>query len=443
MTRHQIDAALDEDPLLLDPAAPQFGRQLQAARRMMPEQIVGNEYVSPTEAKSRQTDSIDRSRTARACSCQIEQNEQRNGQPRAVSTSQTGTMRQARVLLVAIRRHDAEPAAARRRARTCRSRPPCAHARRRRPEAQAADIVRARASVERVSDARQHQLAIVEHHRRHVGHEERLGIRRRGMSADDDRDVRRPRAHPPRERQHVVGFERVHRRRCRRDLGARVRDAIRATLKRKSASVTSCPRASSAAAMYSIPSGSIRKKGPRPKRSFAGLDAAEGLASLSRRRVTYRGLIDVLVDMGRTDDARSSSALAFCLLARLGRRRAPSVVRHRRAHAASARRTRRYRRSARFFPRSAASTSCTSCSLLQTDIRSQITAIGSTHGSISCARLPKLTASTRALQIASRNVGWLADRQLLLLDDGTLDEALDRLRPEGTQRGGREPAASC
>jgi predicted RND superfamily exporter protein len=31
----------------------------------------------------------------------------------------------------------------------------------------------------------------------------------------------------------------------------------------------------------------------------------------------------------------------------------------------------------------------------------------------------------------SHDVGWLADRQLLLLDDSTLDEALDRLRPEG------------
>ena len=31
----------------------------------------------------------------------------------------------------------------------------------------------------------------------------------------------------------------------------------------------------------------------------------------------------------------------------------------------------------------------------------------------------------------SRNGGWLADRQLLLLDDRTLDEALNRLRPEG------------
>ena len=31
----------------------------------------------------------------------------------------------------------------------------------------------------------------------------------------------------------------------------------------------------------------------------------------------------------------------------------------------------------------------------------------------------------------SRNVAWLADRQLLLLDERSLDEALERLRPEG------------
>ena len=30
-----------------------------------------------------------------------------------------------------------------------------------------------------------------------------------------------------------------------------------------------------------------------------------------------------------------------------------------------------------------------------------------------------------------RHAGWLADRQLLLLDEGTLDDALNRLRPEG------------
>ena len=31
------------------------------------------------------------------------------------------------------------------------------------------------------------------------------------MAADDDRHLRRQRAHPRRERQHFVGFERVHR----------------------------------------------------------------------------------------------------------------------------------------------------------------------------------------------------------------------------------------
>src|SRR5207253_4246366 len=38
-------AALHEDPQLADAAAPQFARQLQAARRMVPEQIVGDEDV--------------------------------------------------------------------------------------------------------------------------------------------------------------------------------------------------------------------------------------------------------------------------------------------------------------------------------------------------------------------------------------------------------------
>ena len=45
MPRHQIGAALHEDPLLPDAAAPQLARQLEAARRMVPEQIVGDEHV--------------------------------------------------------------------------------------------------------------------------------------------------------------------------------------------------------------------------------------------------------------------------------------------------------------------------------------------------------------------------------------------------------------
>ena len=91
MPRDQIDAALHQDPLLADAAAPQLQGERQAARRVIPEQIVGDEDVvaAAGEDPGRPT-SIDRSRTDRACSCQIEQNEQRNGQPRAVSTSQVG-----------------------------------------------------------------------------------------------------------------------------------------------------------------------------------------------------------------------------------------------------------------------------------------------------------------------------------------------------------------
>src|SRR5262249_17324769 len=40
--------------------------------------------------------------------------------------------------------------------------------------------------------------------------------------------------------------------------------------KRRSATEGACPRSASAAPMYSRPSGSTRKKGPRPKRSFPG-----------------------------------------------------------------------------------------------------------------------------------------------------------------------------
>ena len=44
---------------------------------------------------------------------------------------------------------------------------------------------------------------------------------------------------------------------------------------------------------------------------------------------------------------------------------------------------------------------------------------------------PEIARVDAGIADPSRNVGWLADRQLFLLDDGTLDEALDRLRPKG------------
>ena len=45
MPADQIGAALHEDPLLADAAAPQLARQFQTARRMVPEEIVGDEDV--------------------------------------------------------------------------------------------------------------------------------------------------------------------------------------------------------------------------------------------------------------------------------------------------------------------------------------------------------------------------------------------------------------
>jgi hypothetical protein len=44
---------------------------------------------------------------------------------------------------------------------------------------------------------------------------------------------------------------------------------------------------------------------------------------------------------------------------------------------------------------------------------------------------PEIDRVDAGIADQSRNVGWLADRQLLLLDEGTLDDALNRLRPEG------------
>jgi predicted RND superfamily exporter protein len=44
---------------------------------------------------------------------------------------------------------------------------------------------------------------------------------------------------------------------------------------------------------------------------------------------------------------------------------------------------------------------------------------------------PEIDRVDTGMADQSRNVGWLADRQLLLLDDSALDEALNRLRPKG------------
>ena len=65
MARHQVDAALHENPLLADAAPPQLARQLEAARRVMPEQIVGDEDVV-ADRREVAADRVDRSLAHRA-----------------------------------------------------------------------------------------------------------------------------------------------------------------------------------------------------------------------------------------------------------------------------------------------------------------------------------------------------------------------------------------
>lgn len=68
------------------------------------------------------------------------------------------------------------------------------------------------AALERLDDPRQHPLSIIHDNRRNLRREEGTRIRRRGVTANDNRYVWRQRAHTPSQRQHFVGFEGVHRR---------------------------------------------------------------------------------------------------------------------------------------------------------------------------------------------------------------------------------------
>ena len=71
------------------------------------------------------------------------------------------------------------------------------------------------------------------------------------------------------------------------------------------------------------------------------------------------------------------------------------------------------------------------------------TATRSTPGSTACAPRRRSRGSMPAWPIATRDFGWLADRQLLLLHDRLLDEALASLDAAGHARRGRRTAASC
>ena len=116
---------------------------------------------------------------------------------------------------------------------------------------------------------------------------------------------------------------------------------------------------------------------------------------------------------------------------RLDRGHAPSVVRRRRAVAAAARQPRDSGVSQRSSRASAASISCTSSSRRRMGTRSPNTRRRSTPGSTGFAARPRSPGWTPAPSDRTRSFDWLANRQLLVLHDRYLDEALRRLGDTG------------
>ena len=75
----------------------------------------------------------------------------------------------------------------------------------------AAHLRQRRAAIERVAHARQRAFAVVEHHCADLRDQKGLRVGRGGMPADDDRHVGRERPHTARERDDFVRLQRVHR----------------------------------------------------------------------------------------------------------------------------------------------------------------------------------------------------------------------------------------
>ena len=224
MARDEIDAALHQNPALANAAALQFLSQREAARRVIPEQIVGNEDVVAHGGEVI-GDRFDRSLANRA-GVQLPDRAERTAERAAARglDQPDRSMREARVFACASRRPAAGSGAAPRRARACPSSPPV-----RTVAARVALMTSPGTSVsgspllERAHETRHGALAVVDHDGRDVGREKRIGVRRRGVTADR-RSARRetPGARAPRvparcrSRAHAC-------RQCRRAPGRSVR----------------------------------------------------------------------------------------------------------------------------------------------------------------------------------------------------------------------------
>src|SRR6266850_6098228 len=205
-------------------------------------------------------------------------------------------------------------------------------------------------------------------------------------------------------------------------------------VKRRSASVTRWPRASSAAAMYSMPSGSIRKNGPRPNRSFAGTGRSSRTFIVRSVNVTYDphfvgSLVSAVVRWAhRHRGIVVAAVLGAVLVSAEGARRLTfdadvlSLLPHDSPVIQSFRDF-----LARFGSLDQLYVVFTAPDgHSMSEYGDQVAAwVDGLRGA------PEISRVDAGVVDRTRDFGWLADHQLLLLPDRLLDEALRRLTPDG------------
>src|SRR4051812_19081672 len=205
-------------------------------------------------------------------------------------------------------------------------------------------------------------------------------------------------------------------------------------VKRKSASVTVWPRASSAAAMYSMPSGSMRKNGPSPNRSLAGTGRNSRTFIGKSLNVTYDPpFVDALVSSIVRWSHRHRAVVVAAVLAVL-------VV--------SLEGVRRLSFDAdvlSLLPRDSVVIQAFRTFLARFGSLDQLYVVFTAPEGHSISEYAdRIGAWVDALRSApeiarvdagvvdrTRDFGWLADHQLLVLRGKPLNDALDRLTPEG------------
>jgi predicted RND superfamily exporter protein len=181
--------------------------------------------------------------------------------------------------------------------------------------------------------------------------------------------------------------------------------------------------------MYSIPRGSIRKKGPSPNRSFAGT----GRSRRTRISVVQEGNISRLIHAVVTWAYRRRALVmgaAFCLLA---------------VSAEGVRRLSFDTNILTLLPRDGRVIPAFHAFLSEFGSLDYLYVVFTAPDGYAIADYgDRIDAWTHELRGAPeidrvdggvrdrlRDFEWLADRQLLLLDERTLERALDRLRPDG------------